>query len=117
MQVNNQQLKDELKIILEKGKQINDIVFISKKMTRTDIAFMLWFLRPIEKKKTYLSWKTKNDGYYGMEDDTVNNMLNEPIFGGDYVQQLVFGCIAALEVYTEDEILRVLEIQEIYADD
>ena len=96
-----QELINEIKPILERGKPINDIVFVSRKMTKLDVAMMLEFLRP-----------TKKGGW---EDKQLLNAFDTDMWGGDYFQQLLFGCIAALEVYTEDEIIKVFDVQQKYS--
>jgi len=111
-----QELMDKIRPILEKGKPINDIIFISKKMTYYDIVYGLWFCRPIGHNPVRnflgLRKKIKDDNYTGMSDEFINNMLLETeMWGGDYFCQLFFGCIAALDVYTEEEILTVLDVQ------
>ena len=118
MSLTKQQMKDKMLPILEKGKPINDIIFMSRKMTYDDIVFGLWFCRPlgVNPIKKWFGFGTKrvDNNYTGMDDEPLNNMLCNPIFGGDYVCQLIFGCIAALEVYTESEILTVLDLQKEY---
>ena len=110
---------DEIRPIITKGENINNIIFLSKKMTYDDIIMGLWFCRPLEEPatKSFLHKLLKDMDefrYTGMNDKTLNDMLCEPIFGGDYICQLIFGCIAALEVYTEEEILKVLDAQKNY---
>ena len=113
--MNKTEAKTILLPILEKGKSINDIIFISKKMTKLDISLMLLFLRPTWKPRVKVPWFGKRIKS-SMEDEGLNNMLNTPMFGGDGIQQLVFGCISALDVYTEAEILTVLAMQEKFAE-
>ena len=116
--MSKQKYIDKIKPILEKGKPINDIIFVSKKMSFFDITFMLQLLRPTKKdcKPRLISFDRKS---YGMEAKSIYDFVENPIItgGGDGLEQLVFGCIAALEVYTEDEIVTVLEAQQQYKDE
>ena len=120
MKLTKQEMKDKMLPILEKGKPINDIIFISRKMTYNDIVLGLWFCRPLGqkpiKKLFGLVTLATDDGYTGMNDKAFNDMLCNPIFGGDAICQLLFGCLAALEVYTESEIITVLDIQKEYGE-
>jgi len=102
----------KVKPILEKGKAINDIIFVSKKMGTFDIAFMLMLLRPTKdnlKPKLFSFYKESNLGWPTKQ---IYDFVENPCWGGDGLEQLVFGCVAALEVYTENEILTVLEAQK-----
>lgn len=111
--MSKQELMDKIRPILEKGKSINDIIFISKKMSAFDIAFMLKLLRPTKKDlKPRLIGIDRES--YGMETKSIYDFIENPILtgGGDGLEQLVFGCVAALDVYTENEILTVLEAQQ-----
>jgi len=111
--MSKQELKDQVRPILKKGKSINDIIFVSKKMTFLDIAMMLKFLRPTKEdcKPKLIGIDRKS---YGMETKSIYDFVENPIItgGGDGLEQLVFGCVAALEVYTENEIITVLEAQQ-----
>ncbi len=102
-----QELINKIRPILEKGKSINDIIFISKKMGFFDIAFMLKIIRPEKGRFDF-----KDDNEYGWPTKSIYDMVENPCWGGDGFEQLVFGCVAALDVYTEDEILTVLEAQQ-----
>ena len=106
-----QELINKIRPILEKGKAINDIIFVSKKMAFFDIAFMLQMLRV---PKSQCINKFKDHNQYGWEDKDLINMVENPVLtgGGDGFEQLLFGCIAALDVYTENEIVTVLETQQ-----
>ena len=112
MSQTKQELRDLITPILEKGKPINDIIFTSQKMTAFDICFMLKLLRPTKKP----FFDRGEDNTYGWSDEQINKMADNPVWGGDGIQQLIFGCIAALDVYTEDEIITVLNAQEAYSE-
>lgn len=99
------EIKSEITKILEKGKPINDIIFYSKNMGYSDIAFMLQLCRP-EKKSNFFDRNPKN--WYGWSSKKLYDFVDNPMWGGDGFQQLLFGCVAALHVYTEDEIVTVL---------
>jgi len=109
--MSKQDLMNKVRPILKKGKSINDIVFVSKKMAFFDIAFMLQMLR-VPKSQSVNKFKDQKG--YGLEDKHLINMVENPVItgGGDGLEQLLFGCIAALDVYTEDEIITVLEVQQ-----
>lgn len=103
---------ERVKPILSKGKMINDIIFVSKKISEFDIAFMLLIMRPTkEESKTKLINIKFGKNTYGWNAKDIYNMAENPVLtgGGDGLEQLVFGCAAALDVYTEDEILTVLD--------
>ena len=109
--MSKQELMDKIRPILEKGKSINDIIFVSKKMGFFDIAFMLELLRPTKEdcKPRLISIDRKS---YGWTTEQIYDFVENPCWGGDGFEQLVFGCVAALDVYTENEILTVLEAQQ-----
>ena len=108
-------MKTRIGKILDKGKSINDIIFYSKKMSDFDVAFTLLILRRTKEQqsaKYRLTHHNHND--YGWTDKCVNDYADNPMWGGDGIAQLVFGCIAALEVYTESEIIEILETRKEY---
>ena len=108
-----------VKKILEKGKPINDIIFLSKKMTFLDIALMLKWCRPTKAdcRQDVGLWnnllRREDKHEYGWDTDKLYNLVDNPVLtgGGDGLQQLLFGCVAALDVYTEAEIATILNIQ------
>ncbi len=120
--MNKQQLKDLIKPILEKGKLINDIIFVSQKMAYFDICFMLKLCRPVDseyKTPKFFSFRWgEPKSAQGWESKDLYNMVeNHVLTGGkDGLEQLLFGCIAALDVYTEDEILTILDAQLKYGE-
>jgi len=108
--MSKQELIDKIRPILEKGKTINDLIFLSKKQTAADIVFMLWLLRP-EKGSSIFDRRKSNE--CGWTTKQIYDFAENPAWGvGDYFEQLVFCCAAALDVYTEDEICTVLEAQK-----
>ena len=110
-----QKQTERIRPILAKGKPINDIIFVSKKMTEFDIAFTLILMRPTKEEATTkyrLTHHEQND--YGWTAKQINDYADNPMWGGDGIAQLVFGCAAALEVYTEDEIMTVLDAKKEY---
>jgi hypothetical protein len=112
-----QQLKKEITPILSKGKAINDLIFVSKKITILDVAFMLKILKPTkEESKLRPFSKFRKNQEYGWTAKQIYDMAENPVLTGgkDGLEQLVFACAAALEVYTEEEIMKIFEIQEAY---
>lgn len=107
--MSKQELMDKIRPILEKGKTINDLIFLSKTQTAGDIVFMLSLLRP-EKGSSFFDRRKSNE--CGWSTKQIYDFAENPAWGvGDYFEQLVFCCAAALDVYTEDEICTVLEAQ------
>ena len=91
-----QELMDKIRPIMEKGKPINDIIFMSKKMGIFDICWMLKMCRPtiedIPKPKLFsLSFKKQNE--YGWTAKSLYDMVENPVLtgGGDGLEQLLFG--------------------------
>ena len=112
LSLSKQELRQKIKPILAKGKTINDLCFLSKTQTLWDVAFMLQILRPEKKSKFF---DRKEDNWYGWSTKDIYDFAENPGWGvGDYFEQLVFCCSAALDVYTEKEILTVLETQQEY---
>lgn len=81
-------------------------------MTIDDIVFMLWLCRP---EKTSRFFDRKKDNWYGWSAKDLYDFVENPAWGvGDYFEQLLFGCIAALDVYTENEICTILDVIKQY---
>jgi len=105
-----QKLIDKIRPILQKGKTINDLIFLSKTQTAEDVMFMLLLLRPEKGSSFFDRRKSSECGWTTKE---IYDFAENPGWGvGDYFEQLVFCCAAALDVYTENEIVTVLETQK-----
>lgn len=63
-----------------------------------------------------LFFSRKPKEWYGWDDEKILNFVEVIGMGKDGLEQLLFGCITTLEVYTEDEILTVLEACRQYAE-
>ena len=108
--MNQQKIIEKVRPILKKGKTINDLIFLSKTQTAEDIMFMLLLLRP-EKGSSFFDRRKPND--CGWSTKQIYDFAENPGWGvGDYFEQLVFCVAAALDVYTENEIVTVLQAQK-----